>query len=601
MNKNTIKLCIIDTGVKTDHPSLNGLTIEGISIEKKDGNICINKDYDDNVGHGTGVCSIIYNHNKEIDVFMIKLFDSNNMYADEEKLFFALNYIINFLECDILNMSIGACNIEKINELYELCNKLKSKGVIIVSAFENGGAMSFPAAFDNVIGVTSSDKFLDIFDLEFIENCEINIAAKGSNQKIAWIDPLYKIGAGNSFACAHVSGIISKLLFENISKINLINVLKDRAIYTKYYNKPIYLRSPKYAINKAVIFPFNKEMHSLLRYQDLLRFEIVDVFDTKYSAHIGSSIKTLQNIKDQKNHYIKNIDFIDYNSFDTFILGHVLKLKKILKDKIDILNLIFNLIDKKKNIYACDDINEFKHCFNSEIWERYVYSPTIINSGEIIRPYGKLYRHNVPVLCVCGTSSMQGKFTLQLELRRKFIEYGYEIGQLGTEPTSFLFGMDECFHYGYHSNIQISRHETIAYLNESMYRISQKKVDIILTGSQSGVITQYEGNLFNYPLGQYEFLLGVQPDIVVLCVNIFDTFELIERSLKFVEGGVDCKVISIVVSNKFQSSISSTLIDEQQYKDFEEKIKNKFSLPVYRLGEKNHIKKLVEYIIEYLS
>lgn len=51
-----------------------------------------------------------------------------------------------------------------------------------------------------------------------------------------------------------------------------------------------------------------------------------------------------------------------------------------------------------------------------------------------------LYRISTPVLAVCGTSSKQGKFTLQLELRKRFCEMGYKVGQIGTEPNSLLLG-----------------------------------------------------------------------------------------------------------------------------------------------------------------
>lgn len=69
-----------------------------------------------------------------------------------------------------------------------------------------------------------------------------------------------------------------------------------------------------------------------------------------------------------------------------------------------------------------------------------VYFPKIANQIFPRNQFGKLYLVNKPVICVAGTSSSQGKFSLQLSLREKFISAGYRIGQLGTEPTSLLFG-----------------------------------------------------------------------------------------------------------------------------------------------------------------
>lgn len=472
-----------------------------------------------------------------------------------------------------------------------------------------GGAISFPAAYDIVIGVTSSDVCTNISDIEFIQNSVINIAAKGHNQKIAWTDPLYIVSAGNSFACAHVSGIISNLLAKNIKNSDILFELKKNSLYVRDFDN----KSNKtdsccsFVPQKAVVFPFNKEIHSIIRFKELLDFKIVDVYDTKYSAKISASTNQLLNTIGSPNFLIKNIETLNWDSFDTFILGHIGELKSILNKKLNIDNLILELINHNKFIFSLEDISAYKQNIDEDKWKNQVFIPHISDNDIVKRPYGKLYRHNKPVLCVCGTSSKQGKFTLQLNLRRKFINAGYNIGQLGTEPTSTLFGMDECFHYGYHSNIAISRHNTIAYLNDKMYQISNKNIDIILTGSQSGVITQYEGNLLNYPLGQYEFLLGVQPDIVILCINPFDPLCLIERAIKFIEGGIDCKVIALVIYPKgsVTESVSlghkNTAMSETYYQSLSNELLNRFSLPVYRLDDENHLDSLFNYIVEYLS
>ena len=52
-----------------------------------------------------------------------------------------------------------------------------------------------------------------------------------------------------------------------------------------------------FPMQKAALFPFNKEMHSLLRFQHLLDFEIADVYDTKYSLAVGNTTDAL--LKDQ--------------------------------------------------------------------------------------------------------------------------------------------------------------------------------------------------------------------------------------------------------------------------------------------------------------
>lgn len=70
-------------------------------------------------------------------------------------------------------------------------------------------------------------------------------------------------------------------------------------------------------------------MHSLARYSDLLDFEIIDFYDTKFSGNMGKTYKELQDIDTEK--IVKNFDNIDWeNDFDTVILGHVSLISKTL-------------------------------------------------------------------------------------------------------------------------------------------------------------------------------------------------------------------------------------------------------------------------------
>jgi major intracellular serine protease len=58
---------------------------------------------------------------------------------------------------DVINMSLGLKTNYK--EIEDLCKKLSSKGVTIISSFPRSGAdFVFPASYDEVISVTSDGK-----------------------------------------------------------------------------------------------------------------------------------------------------------------------------------------------------------------------------------------------------------------------------------------------------------------------------------------------------------------------------------------------------------------------------------------------------------
>jgi len=139
------------------------------------------------------------------------------------------------------------------------------------------------------------------------------------------------VGSGNSYACAHITGILSEHL-QNFS-INarlLLERLSSGVIHIdNHCFDAKWKHSPISEYKKAVLFPFNKEMHSIIRFQDLLSFEIIDVYDLRYSARVGSSTNDILHIDEYRDFIIRNIAEIDWDSFDTFILGHTGELAHI--------------------------------------------------------------------------------------------------------------------------------------------------------------------------------------------------------------------------------------------------------------------------------
>lgn len=69
--------------------------------------------------------------------------------------------------------------------------------------------------------------------------------------------------------------------------------------------------------------------------------------------------------------------------------------------------------------------------------------------------------------------------------------------------------------------------------------------DVITVGSQSGTIPYDYENIFQFPLYRYSFLLDTLPDCIVLCVNLFDSFDYIHRTVSFLEATAKGKVIAL--------------------------------------------------------
>lgn len=598
MKKLTTDIVIIDTGVDTNYKNSK---IKGISIGE---NLKIKDKFEDEIGHGTAITDIILRHSQTAHIFMIKIFTAKKKFINEKKLITALEFILENIECKIINMSLGITFIEDKEKLYTICQKLIKKDIIILSSFENTNGISYPAAFNNVIGVTSDDECININDF-FVTNSNIvNIGAFGKNQRIKWLDNKIKLGEGNSLACAHMTGIIYNIIQnKKISQRNLMKILKlnalDRNKFLKFnIPKKLNKKPPIELYKKVIIFPFNKEMHSLVMFEKLLPFQIIDIYDIKYSGNVGASTSTiLKASKVTKNFIIKNIENINWENFDTIILGHTKKLQNFIEDANFIFNLIKKALDKNKYVYSLDEI-----FINSNK----IYFPKIDDKSFLKIPYGKLYRFSKPILAIFGTSSNQGKHTLQLELKERFQTCNYKIGHLGTEPTDFLFQAEECFHFGYDSKIKLNEYDKIKCINYMLHKIDQiKDIDIILTGCQSGTITEEFGNISFYTINQNIFLHAIIPDAIILMINPDDNNILIKRTIKYIENAIDCKVIALVVYPMKYINLNQNLrkrkINIEEFEKIKIKLSKFFNKPIYFLDNEKSIDELFSTIINFFT
>lgn len=557
-------------------------------------------------GHSTAIFNIINSKcSKFAEIINFRILHIENNIEDDI-LIEALTYIDENIHPDIVNLSLGISECNNLQALYNICLQLTSKGTIIVSAFDNSGSVSYPAAFQNVIGVVSGLLCNKTDDFEFFEDAIVNIGAKGKMQRVVWNDPPYAFLSGNSFACAHVTSKIAEMIFlseKKLTRETILDKFRQLAIEKHSALNTFIPQKLPFDIQNAAIFPFSKEMHSLLRYEHLLDFEIVDIYDTKYSAKVGSTSTHLMNDDRINSYTIKNINEINYDSFDTFIMGHMSELSMALKNENFVVDLVNNLLQHGKNIFSFDDITYYGFCAGNNI-----YFPSITRKDLPPTRLGMLHRIPKPVVGVFGTSSKQGKFTLQLKLKELLLNKGYKVGAIGSEPTSQLYGMEYVFPMGYDSTVYIQGNDVISYLNSAMHDISFKEKDIIIVGSQSGTIPYDYGNISQFPVFQYSFLLGTLPDCIVLCVNLFDSFEYIHRTILFLEASANSKVIALAVipfvirengNNTFD--ISKELMSSKDFRTIQESFNSEFNIPLYNITSDDDAIELTQQIIDFFS
>lgn len=98
--------------------------------------------------------------------------------------------------------------------------------------------------------------------------------------------------------------------------------------------------------------------------------------------------------------------------------------------------------------------------------------------------------------------------------------------------------------------------ENALFINEIVHKCDLLNPDVIIAGCKSGTIPH---NLFHtsyLTFTQYEFLIGLNPDVVILVINYFDELEYIQNTIKFIKSSVGAKVIGCVLSLVLQKNTS---------------------------------------------
>lgn len=590
--KKKLRLAIIDSGV-SENINFNNNTFCGYSISNN-GNRILHDECLDQIGHGTAIVNIISQNIDDIEIDMFKIY-YDKFETDEGMFISSLMYISEHNSYDVLHISSGIIQPSNYWDLHNICARIASVGTIIVAAFDNMGAISYPSAFPFVIGVDLSSDKLALNEYEYVENSIVNIRTSSSMHRLKWISSSIILAQGTSYSSAYITLKVLYLLRKKVRGLNniLIELKKDavRILGSKPYLT--YDNSFVSQITKAIVFPFNKEIHSIARYKSEVPFEILGFYDSKYSLNIGKKIYDLDNsilLED----VIQEFNAINWkDDFDTVILGHIEKLCSL--SNINYIDIVAENCKKyHKKIFSFDKIDK-----------EFFFYPKVTLDMVPKNRFGKLRCISTPILGVFGTSSKQGKFTLQMMLKLELNKMGYQVGHLSTEPQGALLSADRVYPMGYNSTVEIQGIQAITLLSEYMWEIScSNTYDLIIVGSQSGTLPYSCYNLSYIPMYQRDFIIGTQPDYIVLCVNPHDSCEYIIRTIKYIESLIDTKVIAVVVFPILQENASfginykSVKLNDKEMKLVINKVKKETGLKTFALDRKDNIIQLTNEIIK---
>lgn len=147
-----VRIGVLDSGVCRTHPHV-GRIVAGITIGP-DGAL---PGYEDTLGHGTAVASVIHHLNPEADLIAVKIFDG--------KLATSLPVVIRAIDwcvehdIQVINLSLGTLNPEYRSAFEDVVARSQAAGALIVSALEVNGEPALPGSLPGVIGVVAGEGY----------------------------------------------------------------------------------------------------------------------------------------------------------------------------------------------------------------------------------------------------------------------------------------------------------------------------------------------------------------------------------------------------------------------------------------------------------
>jgi subtilisin family serine protease len=230
-------VCVLDTGMKLDHPDLSSKYLGGYDYVNEDGNPT-----DDN-GHGTHVAGIVAANNsingvaKGADLVIVKVLDAGGN-GGSVNLNQGIEWCLDNRETyniSVITMSLAVDCDDYPEYCYDdycdaldgdttsLINQAVGNGTIVFGASGNDGNTThipWPACIKNMTAIAATDKSDNMASYSNRNNL-VNLVATGSNINSTKYTGGYEIKSGTSMATPHTAGAaaIIKQVLEQTSQV----------------------------------------------------------------------------------------------------------------------------------------------------------------------------------------------------------------------------------------------------------------------------------------------------------------------------------------------------------------------------------------------
>ncbi|HEX2914993.1 MAG TPA: S8 family serine peptidase [Chloroflexia bacterium] len=219
-----VRVALIDSGIEASHPAVNGKVRGYVSIRLEEGELIYDTTpHSDRNGHATALAGIIRSFAPECELYSVQILNER-LSCQSALLASALRWVLE-QKIDLCNLSLGTVRKHYYSTLYEIANQAALQNTILIAAADNHSLPSYPSAFDSVISVASHNQ-ADSYCFYYNPGSSGEFEAKGTQVRTAALSGEWQVKSGNSYAAAHLTGLVSRILSKhpglNLYQLKLI-------------------------------------------------------------------------------------------------------------------------------------------------------------------------------------------------------------------------------------------------------------------------------------------------------------------------------------------------------------------------------------------
>jgi subtilisin family serine protease len=200
-----VTVAIIDSGLESDHPALQGRVVESVAVEMVDGEPNVVADTGvDLYGHATACGGIIVGLAPEVELVSVRVLGAD-LRGKGAAFLAGLDWVIA-RGVPVANLSLSSKSEALYGAFHEVADQAAFKGINLVSAANNVRAASYPSTFSSVFSVAAHPE-PDPWRWYVNPAPPVEFGAWGVDVPMAWKDRGSTVATGNSFAAPHIAAL----------------------------------------------------------------------------------------------------------------------------------------------------------------------------------------------------------------------------------------------------------------------------------------------------------------------------------------------------------------------------------------------------------